>query len=207
MQNDGLAALGLNWRYLAFEVRPEELREAIVGAKRMGFIGVNLTVPHKLLAVDHMDALDESAKQWHAVNTIRFEGRERGGTWLPLQQFPDAPPEKIRTLGFNTDADAIARAVRVDLGVELKGARVLLLGVGGAGQVAALKLAAEGVSELFMINRTASKAASVAAEIRRRHPRVRVHLDYPRGEVDLAVNATSLGLAANDPLPLEGKQF
>jgi len=207
MQNAGLAALGLNWRYLAFEVRPEELREAIVGAKRMGFVGVNLTVPHKLLALDHVDVLDESAKQWHAVNTIRFEGRAKGGAWLPLQEFPDAPPEKIRTQGFNTDADAIARAVREDLDIELKGARVLLLGVGGAGQVAALKLAAEGVSELFMINRTASKAASVAAEIRRRHPRVRVRLEYPRGEVDLAVNATSLGLAANDPLPLEGKQF
>src|SRR6267154_6073806 len=71
MQNAGLAALGLNWRYLAFEVRPEELREAIVGAKRMGFVGVNLTVPHKLLAVDMVDALDESAKLWHAVNTVR----------------------------------------------------------------------------------------------------------------------------------------
>ena len=73
--------------------------------------------------------------------------------------------------------------------------------------MAALKLAAEGVGELFMINRTASKAASVAAEIRRRHPQVRVHLEYPRGEVDLAVNATSLGLSASDPLPVEERQF
>lgn len=207
MQNAGLAALGLNWRYLACEVRPEELRAGIIGAKTMQFVGLNLTVPHKLLALDLVDALDESAKQWHAVNTIRFEGREKGGAWLPLQEFTDAPPEKIRSQGFNTDADAIARAVREDLGVELQGARVLLLGVGGAGQVAALKLAAEGVSELFLINRTHSKAAAVAAEIRRRHPRVRVHLEYPRGEVDLAVNATSLGLAANDPMPLDGKQF
>ena len=207
MQNAGLVALGLNWRYLAFEVRPEELHEAIVGAKRMGFLGVNLTVPHKLLAVDHVDALDESAKQWQAVNTIRFEGRAKGGDWQPLREFTDALPEKMRTQGFNTDADAIVRAVREDLGVELNGARVLLLGVGGAGQVAALKLAAEGVGELFMINRTASKAASVAAEIRRRHPQVRVHLEYPRGEVDLAVNATSLGLSASDPLPVEERQF
>src|SRR6185295_11969207 len=73
MQNAGIAALGLNWRYLAFEVDPKNLREAIVGAKQMGFIGVNLTVPHKLLAVDMVDVLDASAKAWGAVNTIRFE--------------------------------------------------------------------------------------------------------------------------------------
>src|SRR5882672_1924726 len=89
MQNAGIATLGLNWRYLAYEVRPEELREAINGAKRMGFVGVNLTVPHKLLAVDMMDALDESAKLWHAVNTIRFEGRAKGGDWVPLHQFDE----------------------------------------------------------------------------------------------------------------------
>jgi len=207
MQNAGFAALGLNWRYLACEVRPEELRAGILGAKTMQFVGLNFTVPHKLLALDMVDALDESAKQWHAVNTIRFEGRVRGGDWMPLSEFADAPPEKIRTQGFNTDAEAIAQALRVDLGVELVGARVLLLGAGGAGQVTALKLAAEGVSELFLINRTSAKAASVAAEIRRRHPHVRVHLEYPRGEVDLVVNATSLGLATSDPLPLDGKQF
>src|SRR3989442_13869414 len=123
MQNAGMAALGLNWRYLAFEVRPEELREAIGGAKRMGFVGVNLTVPHKLLAADMVDALDESAKLWHAVNTIRFEGRDKAGNWLPLHDFVDAPPEKVRTQGFNTDADAIVRSVREDLGVELRDAR------------------------------------------------------------------------------------
>lgn len=207
MHNAGLAALRLNWRYLACEVRPEELREAIIGAQRMGFFGVNLTVPHKLLAVEYVDTLDESAQQWHAVNTIRFEGCAKSGFWRPLREFPDALPEQTRAHGFNTDADAIVRAVREALGLELKGARVLLLGVGGAGQVAALRLAAEAVSELFLINRTASKAASVAAEIRRRHPQVRVHLEYPRGEVDLALNATSLGLAANDALPVAEKQF
>lgn len=207
MQNAGMASLGLNWRYLACDVRPEELREALVGAKRIGFVGVNLTVPHKLLAMDFMDALDESAKHWQAVNTVRFEGREKGGDWLPLQHFEDTVPEKVRAQGFNTDADAIVRSIREDLGVELRGARVLLVGIGGAGNVAALKLAAEGVNELYLVNRTHSKAATVAAEIRRRHPAVKVQLEYPRGELDLAINATSLGLAPSDPLPVDEKQF
>src|ERR1022692_3420124 len=55
------------------EVALKNLRAAIEGAKAMGFAGLNLTVPHKLLAVEMMDALDESAETWGAVNTIRFE--------------------------------------------------------------------------------------------------------------------------------------
>jgi shikimate dehydrogenase len=207
MQNAGLAALGLNWRYLAFEVRPEELRAALLGARSMHCVGLNLTVPHKLLAMDMVDVLDESAKHWGAVNTIRFEGRDKQGVWLPIYEFNDTPPEKVRSQGFNTDAEAISRSLREDLGIELSGARVLVLGTGGAGRVAALKLAAENVAELFIVNRTQSKAGSVAAEIRRRHLNVKVQLGYPRGEVDLAINATSLGLGPNDPIPVDGKQF
>ena len=172
MQNAGIGAMGLNWRYFAFDVKPEELRSALVGAKAMQFVGMNLTVPHKLLAMEMVDALDESARNWGAVNTIRFEGRDRTGNWLPLHQFTDTPPEKVRSHGFNTDADAITRSIRESLGMEIQGKRVLLLGAGGAGRVAALKLAAEDVGELFLVNRTESKAATVAAEIRRRHPRI-----------------------------------
>ena len=207
MHNAGFAALGLNWRYVAFDVRPEELRAALIGAKVMQLSGLNLTVPHKLLAVDMVDALDESARTWGAVNTIRFEGRDKSGAWLPLHHFSDNPPDKIRSNGFNTDADAITRDIRETLGVELKGSRVLLLGAGGAGRTAALKIASEGVGELFLVNRTESKAVSVAAEIRRRHLNVKVQLGYPRGEIDLAINATSLGLAAGDALPWDVKQF
>jgi shikimate dehydrogenase len=206
MQNAGLAALGLNWRYLAFEVRPDDLRAATRGAQAMNFIGLNLTVPHKLLAVDMVDALDESASRWGAVNTIRFEGRDERGAWRPLREFADAPRE-TRSQGFNTDADAIARALREDLGLKLSGARILLLGVGGAGRTAALKLAAEGAAELFLVNRTRSKAEAVAGEIRERSPAVKVKLGYPAGPVDLVLNATSLGLKPDDPLPCDGKQF
>jgi shikimate dehydrogenase len=206
MQNAGLAALGLDWRYLAFEVDPANLRAAIQGARAMNFIGLNLTVPHKLMAVEMVDVLDESAKAWGAVNTIRFEGRDERGAWRPLREFTEAPPE-TRSHGFNTDADAITRALREDLGCEPRGAKLLLLGAGGAGRTAALKLASEHVAELFLVNRTRSKAEGVAKEIRERCPAVKVTIGYPAGPVDLVLNATSLGLKPNDPLPFDGQQL
>ena len=206
MQNAGLAALGLNWRYLACEVHPDNLRSAMLGAQAMNFIGLNLTVPHKLLAVDMVDVLDASAKVWGAVNTIRFEGRDEQGAWRPLREFAEIP-RQARSHGFNTDADAIARALREDLGLELSGAKILLLGVGGAGRTAALKLASEGAAELFLVNRTRSKAEAVAVEIRQRHPAVKLTIGYPTERVDLVLNATSLGLKPNDLLPLDEKRF
>ena len=129
MQNAAFAALGLNWRYLAFEVDPKNLRAAIEGAKAMNFAGINLTVPHKLLAVDLVDALDESAKTLGAVNTIRFERRNADGAWLPLRKPAVAGgPLEIRAHGFNTDADAIAQSLREDLRLELRGAKVVVAG-------------------------------------------------------------------------------
>jgi shikimate dehydrogenase len=207
MHNAAFAALGLNWRYLAFEVRPDDLRAAIAGAQAMHFAGLNLTVPHKLLALDMVDALDESAKTWGAVNTIRFEGRHARGDWLPLREFEQDSPVEIRTHGFNTDADAIVTALREDLKVELHGAKVLLLGAGGAGRTAAFKFASEGVNSLFLVNRTQAKAQAVAGEIKKQFPFVSVTIGYPKTEVDLIVNATSLGLKPGDVSPLDEKQF
>jgi len=207
MQNAGLAALGLDWRYLAFDVPPELLREALAGAKAMRFLGLNLTVPHKLLAFDLVDCLDASARTWGAVNTIRFEAQDAGGQWQPLRTFAAPPTGAVRAHGFNTDADALTRSLREDLQVNLPGASVLLLGAGGAGRTAALKLAADGVGQLHLVNRTVAKAEAVAAEIRQRWPAVAVAVGYPAGEVDLVLNATSLGLRPDDALPLDLAQF
>jgi shikimate dehydrogenase len=207
MQNAGISVLGLNWHYLAFEVEPELLREAIEGAKALGMIGLNLTVPHKLLAVEIVDALDESAKRWGAVNTIRFEGLDHRGEWQPLRLFEKHAPAKVRSHGFNTDADAITRSIREDLGMELRGSTILLLGAGGAGRTAALKLAAEGVRHLFLVNRTRTKAEAVAAEIRMNFASVEVTIGFPTTTVDLLLNATSLGLQPEDALPVGDSQF
>src|SRR5271154_4401769 len=163
MHNAAFEKLGLNWRYLAFEVNPKNLLAAIEGAKAMNFAGINLTVPHKLLAVEMVDELDDSAKKWGAVNTIKFG--EKGA------------------IGFNTDADAIVTALREDLKMELRGAKVLLLGAGGAGRTAALKLASENAAELFLVNRTQSKAEEIAGEIKKQLPSVKVAVGYPKTSV------------------------
>jgi shikimate dehydrogenase len=91
--------------------------------------------------------------------------------------------------------------------LQLAGATVLLLGAGGAGRVAALKLAKDGASELFLINRTAKKAEALALEIQERFPKVKTTVGYPKSPVDLLVNATSLGLNPDDELPLDEKAF
>jgi shikimate dehydrogenase len=70
-----------------------------------------------------------------------------------------------------------------------------------------LKLAAQRVAEVCLVNRTRSKAGAVADEIRQRSPEVKVTLGYPEGPVDLVLNATSLGLKADDPLPIDERQF
>jgi len=206
-QNAGLAALGLNWRYLAFEVHPEDLRAAIEGARAMKFIGLNLTVPHKLLACGMVDALDISARTWGAVNTIRFEAQDSHGQWQPLACLPPEMVHHVRAQGFNTDADAIARAILDDLGINLRGSRILVLGAGGAGRTAALRLAAEGAAEMWIINRTRDKSKAIAQEIGERYPGTRCWLDYPGKEVDLVLNATSLGLQPQDPLPYDPSRF
>lgn len=192
MHNAAFAALGLNWCYLAFEVNPKNLRAAIEGARVMNFAGLNLTVPHKLLAMDLVDELDASAQKWGAVNTIKFAADGAG---------------QVRAMGFNTDADGITRSLREDLQLELRGAKVLLLGAGGAARAAARRLAAEGVAELFLVNRTPSRAAELAGEIQKQFPAVTVTVGFPRHRVDLVLNATALGLKPGDASPLDGQPF
>ena len=207
MHNAAFAALGLNWRYVAFEVHPDHLRAAIAGAKVMQFAGLNLTVPHKVLAMEMVDALDESAETWGAVNTVRFEGRDTGGSWRPLREFEKELPKEFRAQGFNTDAEGISLSLRQDLGLALAGLKVQILGTGGAGQVAALRLAREGASDMYLFDFAQAKAEAVAKEIHQRHPEVKVTLGFAKSEVDLLLNATPIGLKPGDASPLAGTPF
>ncbi|MBI5819615.1 MAG: shikimate dehydrogenase [Verrucomicrobia bacterium] len=190
MHNAAFDHLGLNWRYLAFDVHPDNLRGALRGICDLNFVGVNLTVPHKLLAFKMVDSTDKEAQLLGAVNTVVVEDH--------------------KLTGFNTDGYGFKRAVREEFGMELRGRRVLILGAGGAGRALAVQCAVEGAAAIFIVNRTHSKAVSAVAEIRKLVPHTFAvampmelkHIAKHLNEVDLVVNATSLGLRPGDPPPL-----
>ena len=162
------------------------------------FVGVNLTVPHKIAAAGLVDELDETARKVGAINTVRIvEGK---------------------LLGSNTDGAGFARAIRSEFSVDLRDLRVLLLGAGGgAGRAIALQCAHEGCERLVLVNRTAEKAQELVRELKSAFVDARVSAPVARLEavpweeralrfqianVDLVVNATSVGMRRSDPPPL-----
>src|SRR5687767_10181359 len=179
MQEAGFAAAGLNWRYLTIEVPPEKLGEAVRAAKTLGFQGFNLTIPHKVAVMEHLDGIADSARIIGAVNTVRREGD--------------------RWIGENTDGKGFLRGVRVDARVDPKGKRVLLLGAGGAARAIAAELALAGATLVEVWNRGVERGERMAEELRSTVGEVVVFkplrgtLTVPHG-FDLLVNATSVGL-------------
>src|SRR5690606_31903297 len=111
MQQAALDALGIGARYEAWDTRPEDLRIAFERLRSGDLLGANVTVPHKVAAMSLVDRLDAVAEQAGAVNTVvNSQGRLEA---------------------TNTDVEGVLRALR-DAGVEVRGARVVLLGAGGA---------------------------------------------------------------------------
>jgi shikimate dehydrogenase len=195
MQNAGLEAAGSTARYAKFDCPPERLAEAVALARRAGFLGLNLTIPHKFEALELCTALDDTARQLGAVNTLLFEG------------------ETIT--GFNTDGPGLVRAIREAFAFDLRDLRVMILGAGGgAGSAAALQCALEKCPRLVLVNRTETKAQDIA-----RRARILLRSDRLEGpedpvtvipwddralreqlaRTDLVLNATSLGMKRTDP--------
>ena len=207
MHNAAFAALGLNWRYLAFEVRAEDLRAAIAGAKAMQFSGLNLTVPHKLLAMEMVDELDESAKTWGAVNTVRFEARDGDGQWQPLHHFSEPLPGEIRSQGFNTDSDGFGPFIARGFGPGTGGRESIVArngrGRAGGGFEAGGGKCVRIVSGGFREGQGRGGGAGNPQTASAGESSDR----FSKGPVDLLLNATPLGLKAGDPSPLDGKQF
>ncbi len=198
MQNAALQECGLDLTYGRFEIVPNELAEALALFAQLEFVGVNLTLPHKIAALSLVDEVEERAGRIGAINTIRFHHG--------------------RSLGYNTDAPGLVRAIREEFSVDLRDLRVLLLGAGGgAGRAVAYQCAFEGCERLVLVNRTLAKAQSLVAELasyfsgpRVLGPEARLEaapweepaLRRELARTDLVVHATSLGLSSSDPSPL-----
>jgi len=135
MQNAAIVAHKLNWRYFAFDVRPLGLGAALAGAKVMGFVGLNLTVPHKIAALQHIDVLDKSAELVQAVNTIRFEAHRGDDRFEPIDKIDPDDVHEVRSVGFSTDGEGLIRALRSAFSFDVQGKTVFVLGAGGAARL------------------------------------------------------------------------
>ena len=171
-------------RYHAWPTPPEELARSVERLRGSRYLGANVTVPHKESVFEYLDEIDPRARTIGAVNTIVSRS------------------EKL--VGYNTDAHGFIRALRSEAGFQPKGARVLLLGAGGAARAAAFALVDEGIAALVIANRTVGRARSLADDVR--GPAVQVDsismspgpLADASGQADLIVNATSVGMSGGD---------
>jgi shikimate dehydrogenase len=183
MQQAALDAAGIDARYVRLEVAPGGVMEAVARMRALGFIGCNVTVPHKLEVMAACDEVAAAAQSLGAVNAVSFAAE--------------------RTRGFNTDGPGFVAAVADEFGVALGGLAVVIFGAGGgAGQALAAQCALEGVARLTLVNRTLEKLGPLAARLRALAPAceiVAMALDDSALAAcclagDLIVNASSVGL-------------
>jgi len=182
MHNAALAQLGLagEWGYEAIDVAPDEFESRVRAMPEEGFVGANVTVPHKGAALSLADSLSETVREIGAANTLSFEAGE------------------IRA--DNTDAQGLLDA----LPASADGKRVLVLGAGGAARAAVWALVREG-AEVAVWNRTALRAEHLCAELGGAPTAT-----PDQGTYELIVNVSAAGLHGEDPfaeLPLSPAGF
>ncbi len=174
MQNAAFDKMKMDCIYLAFNVKAEALKEAVLGAKSLGIDGLNITIPHKENVIPFLD-VDPLAKKIGAVNTI-----------------------DLRTnTGYNTDGLGAKKALEAH-DVDVGGKNVVLVGAGGAAKAIAFQLAADG-AHITIVNRTRSRAIDLANSID--SPKVTgVGLNELNSNVkdaDILINSTSVGMYPN----------
>jgi shikimate dehydrogenase len=177
MIEPAFADLGLDWRYLTVEVRPEDLGDAVRGARAMNWRGFNCTIPHKVAVIPHLDRLNPAAEIIGAVNcAINRDGE---------------------LVGDNTDGKGFVQSLTAVRPIQ--GVRAVILGAGGAARAIAVELALAGAADITIVNRTASRCETVARLITDRTG-VNSHAviwegkyQIPEG-TDVLINATAIGL-------------
>ena len=188
MHNAAFKKLGLDYVYVPFRVKQEELGRAIEGMKALNITGLNVTIPHKVAVIQFLDELDHLADKIGAINTIVNDNGV--------------------LKGYNTDATGFLQAL-VERGIEPEGKRVVIIGAGGASRAISFILAERG-SSLVILNRTLDKAKICANRISGIFQSEATALKLNRenlaaaiSEADILVNATSVGMSPNvDETPI-----
>lgn len=176
MHNAAFAALKLDYCYVAFPVRPTELKVATQSIRALGLRGVNVTVPHKETILRHLDECTELARTLGAVNTVINDNGH--------------------LVGDNTDVAGFMRSLR---GKRLRGHRAIVIGAGGASRAVLHGLRELGVDRVLLANRTAARSRRLVKEFGSFAPRTDIAgldaLSDPMSfeKVRIVINATSLG--------------
>ena len=137
-QQAALDHCGIDGSYQAYQVAPDSLEQFFQDLRQPGFLGINVTVPHKEAVIPYLDEVDDWATAAGAVNTVV----NRDG----------------RLSGHNTDGSGFLRALKEGAGFNPQGSRVLVLGAGGAARGVVLALVRDGVAGLAVANRTLERA-------------------------------------------------
>lgn len=180
MHNAAFEQVGIDYLYVPFQVKKEELGKAIAGMRALNIRGLNVTIPHKVAVIPFLDDLDDLAQRIGAVNTIvNDDGVLKG---------------------YNTDATGFLRAL-LERGVEPKGKTVSILGAGGASRAISLALAERG-SNLIILNRTWDKVKEQAdriSQICQREVQAlkldKENLAKALNKADILINTTSVGMS------------
>ncbi|MDD4984435.1 MAG: shikimate dehydrogenase [Dehalococcoidales bacterium] len=192
MHNAAFSKLGIDYVYLPFRVKKDDLGQAIAGARALNLAGLNVTIPHKVAVISFLDELDPIAERIGAVNTIV----NKNGT--------------LR--GYNTDATGFLQAL-LDKGFKPEGKKIVVLGAGGASRGISFILAESGAN-LVILNRPVEIdwAEKLACEISRAFRKETAALelnDKNLAEVlegsDILVNTTSVGMSPDvdeTPVPM-----
>jgi shikimate dehydrogenase len=178
-----------DWTYYKFDIEPDRLQEALPKFHARGFLGLNLTIPHKILATQYVDIGEREVELTGACNT--------------LLKTPNGYS------GYNTDLYGMTKAIETAFSIRLKDREVILLGAGGAARAAAIACAQAGVKKLTLANRTLSKLDTIVDSLEKLERPLKVktcqlpgNLSFDSDEL-LVINATSLGLNPNDPAPAD----
>jgi shikimate dehydrogenase len=181
IHNAMFAHLGLDYLYLPVEVSRENLAVVFNGLRRMNVAGCNVTIPHKVAILEHLDELHPQAAALGAVNTIRFADG--------------------RAIGYNTDGEGFLRSLAEGGINSVAGQEILLLGAGGAVRAIAMSLAFAGAAAIHLCNRSVDKADRLAAEINAKIRPCASTVSAESGALrqvvarcQLLVNGTSLGM-------------